>query len=147
MPSRHEIEIPSPAAVNALVAEVYPSISTQGFRCEEMGPSTSVVRWPLDRAELRPGGLISGPTQFAVADLALWFLAFTVMGLEPMAVTSNVTIDFLRPAAGGDLLGRGTLLRSGRTRMTGRVELWVDGAPERIVAHATGGYALLSLKE
>ncbi|MCP3937494.1 MAG: PaaI family thioesterase [Actinomycetia bacterium] len=136
--------VPSTEEVNALVAETYPAIYAEGMRCVEIAEGMAVARWPFDESKLRPGGLIAGPTQFAVADVALWYLAFSVIGLEPMAVTSNISIDFLRPATGSDLLGRATLLRAGRTRMTGRVDLWIDGSPERPVAHATGGYALLS---
>ena len=79
--------------------------------------------------------------QFTAADLALWYLSFTMLGLEPMAVTSDLSITFLRPAVGGDILAEAFLLRSGRTRLHGRVDLRVEGH-DRLVAHATGGYAL-----
>ena len=135
--------VPAPAEVNRFLSEVFPAAFADGYRCEETADGMAIARWLFDDSTLRPGGLISGPTQFALADTALWFLAFTVVGLAPMAVTSNITIDFLRPAAGGDLLARATRLRAGRTRITGRVDVWVEGAEDRIVAHATGGYALL----
>jgi acyl-coenzyme A thioesterase PaaI-like protein len=61
-----------------------------------------------------------------------------VVGLQPMAVTSDLHIVFLRPAAGGDLLARATLLRAGRTRISGRVEVWVEGSEDHPVAQATG---------
>ena len=102
------------------------------------------IRWSLDTRALRPGGLISGPTQFSAADLALWCLSFTVVGLAAMAVTSDLHITFLRPASGGDLLARADLLRAGKTRIVGRVALWIDGAEERPVSHASGTYALLA---
>jgi uncharacterized protein (TIGR00369 family) len=131
-----------PAAVDAFVAEVYPA-AARGFRCEAIGDGFAVVRWRLDEGELRPGQLVSGPTQFAAADLALWYLSFTVLGLAAMAVTSNLDIHFLRPARGGDLLARAELLRAGRTRITGRVLLWIDGEADRPVSHAVGSYARL----
>ena len=133
-----------PEEVNGFVAEVFPAAYRDGFRCDEMGASTTVARWAYDEAELRPGGLISGPTQFQLADIALWFVTFNRVGLEPMAVTSNMTIDFLRPATGGDLLAEATLLRAGRTKITGRVDLWVEGSRQTVVAHATGSYQLLT---
>ena len=135
--------VPTPGEVNRFVAEVFPAAFADGYRCEETAEGVAVARWLFDDSTLRPGGLISGPTQFALADIALWFLSFTALGLAPMAVTSNITIDFLRPAVGGDLLARATRLRAGRARITGRVDVWVAGAEDRIVAHATGGYALL----
>lgn len=131
-----------PAAVDAFVASVFPA-AARGFRCDAIGEGFAVARWTHDPAELRPGGLISGPTQFAAADLALWFLSFTVLGLAPMAVTADLHITFLRPALGGDLLARAELLRAGKTRLSGRVTAWIDGAADRPVSHAVGSYSLL----
>src|SRR6266571_6956434 len=124
----------TPEAVNAFFAEQYPSAYAIGYRCEEVGPGRVLARWTYDPTSLRPGGLISGPIQFGLADIALWFLSFTVVGLAPMAVTTDVHINFLRPAAGGDLLAEAALLRGGKTRITGEVRLWVDGARDRQVA-------------
>lgn len=132
----------TPAEVDAFVSAEYPTVHRGGFRCEAVAAGTATSRWTHDASALRPGGLISGPTQFTAADLALWYLSFTIVGLQPMAVTSDLSITFLRPAAGGDLLATARLLRAGRTRISGRVDLWVDG-DERLVSHATGSYAVL----
>lgn len=134
----------TPAAVDAFVASVYPAASGRSFSCDAIGAGFAVARWRHDAGELRPGGLISGPTQFATADLALWFVSFTVLGLAAMAVTSDLHINFLRPARGGDLIARAELLRAGKTRITGRVLLWIEGAQDRPVSHATGSYARLT---
>lgn len=134
----------TPAEVDAFVAEVYPDAHGAGYRCQEVGEGFAVARWTYDPSTLRPGGLISGPTQFGIADIALWYLSFTVLGLAPMAVTSDVHIVFLRPAAGGDLLARAELLRAGRTRINGQVRVWVEDDPQRPVAHVVGGYAVLA---
>lgn len=134
------VELPTPAAVDAFVAREFPSAYASGKRCVEIGRDHTIARWIYDPATLRPGGFISGPTQFALADTTLWFLSFTVLGLAPMAVTSEINIQFLRPAVGGDLLARADLLRAGKHRITGTVRLWVDGAPDRPVSHAVGSY-------
>ena len=137
------IEIPTPAAVNEFFAREFPSAHAVGHRCVETGEGVAVARWPYDPTQLRPGSLISGPTQFAIADLAFWFMTFTVVGLAPMAVTSELYIQFLRPAVGGDLLARAELLRAGKSKIAGVVRIWVDGAPERPVSHVTGSYVHL----
>lgn len=137
------MDIPSVDAVNELVHRTYPATRDDGFRCVDIGDGYAVARWAYDPALDRPGGIISGPTVFTACDCALWFLSFTVVGLEPMAVTSDLHITFLRPAMGGDLLARAELIRSGRTRITGDVRVWVDGHADRQVAHAVGSYALL----
>ena len=131
----------TPGEVNAFVAEVYPSSHADGTRCVELGKGMAVVEWPFDESTLRPGGYISGPRMFGLADSALWFATFTVIGLEAMAVTSEMSIRFLRPARNGNLLARANLNSVSTRRLVGTVELWVDGAPDRLVAVAQGSYA------
>ncbi len=127
--------------LNEFLRDAFPSSYRQGYRCETIGEREATVRWPYDERELRPGGYISGPTQFAAADMALWFAVFTVLGVEPMSVTSDLAITFLRPAVGGDLLARARLRRVGSTRIYGDVDVWVDGSEDKPTAHATGHYS------
>ena len=140
---RASIEIPTPAEINEFFVREFPAAHGSGIRCMESGPGFAVSRWSYDATSLRPGGFISGPTQFALADTALWFLSFTVLGLAPMAVTSELYISFLRPAVGGDLLARCELLRAGKTAIKATVRLWVDGAPDKPVSFVTGSYIQL----
>jgi len=140
---RVPIDIPTPTAINEFLAREFPFAHAGGHRCVESGPGSVVARWTHDPATLRPGGLIAGTTQFALADLAFWFLTFTVLGLAPMAVTSELTISYLRPAVGADLFARAELLRAGKTKITGTVRLWVDGAPDKLVSHVVGSYMQL----
>jgi uncharacterized protein (TIGR00369 family) len=134
----------SPDEVNAFISAEYPSSFAAGYRTDDLGDGFAQVRWRYDPTTLRPGGFISGPTQFTVADMALWVLSFTILGLQPMAVTSDVHITFLRPAVGGDLIGRAELLRAGSSRITGQVRVWVDGNEGRPVSYAVGGYSVLA---
>jgi uncharacterized protein (TIGR00369 family) len=136
----------TPDAVDGFLAEHYPDAFVSGYRCDAIGGRSARARWLYDPGALRPGKLIAGPTQFGLADVALWFASFTVLGLAPMAVTSDLHITFLRPARGGDLLAEAALLRAGRTRLAGEVRLWVDGAPDRLVSHAVGSYAVLAVE-
>lgn len=131
----------TPEEVNSFVADVYPSSYADGTRCLELGEGMAVARWPYDESELRPGSYISGPRMFALADSALWFATFTVVGLEAMAVTSELSIRFLRPAQHGDLLARAVLNSVSTRRLVGTVEIWVNGTPDRLVAAAQGSYA------
>ncbi len=136
---------PSAASVsemNDFVAANYPALSRTKVRCTRAVSGEVGTVWPYQEEELRPGGYISGVTQFALADASLWFLTFSLIGLEPMAVTSDLQLTFLRPALGGDLHGLGTLLSRGRRRVHGAVKLWVGEDPDRLVAHATGTYVV-----
>ncbi len=131
---------PTPEDINRFLAEEFPAVGD--VQCAEVGERHAVARWSYDPAALRPGGLIPGPTQFALADTALYFAVFGAIGIEPMAVTSELAIRFLRPAAGGDLYARAELLHVGERRLYGSVDLWVGDAVDRPVSHATGTYVL-----
>lgn len=127
--------------VNRMIREGFPSAWEDGARCESLADGEAVVRQLYRPEGNRPGGYIPGPTQFAVADLALWCAVFTRIGLEPMSVTSDLHIHFLRPAVGGDLMARCKILRVGKSRIHGTVDVWIDGDPDRLVAHAVGAYS------
>ena len=130
----------SPEQIHEFMRAQFPN-ATSGIECLEVGDHHAVARWTYDSVGLRPGGLISGPTIFALADTALYFAVFGAIGIEPMAVTADLSMAFLRPARGGDLLARADLSHIGPARIHGSVDLWVDGYPDRPVARATGTYA------
>ena len=89
---------------------------------------------------IRPGGYVSGPTQFAIADAALWYALFGAVGIEAMALTSELSIRFLRPAVGSALMARAELDHVGRRRVVGTVTMWMDDTPGRRVSVAQGTY-------
>jgi len=66
-------------------------------------------------AQLRPGGFINGPTQMGLADQAAYAVIFTLLGPVPMALTSNLNIDFLRPCQGNKLIAEGEMIKMGRS--------------------------------
>lgn len=130
-----------PAEVDALVGEQFPAAYQAGYRCLQLGERWALARWQHDPTVLRPGGYVSGLTLFGLADIALWFATFTVVGLEPMAVTSDLSISFLRPAVGRSVLGRAQILRAGSSRIYGQIDMWLEGDESRLVAQAHGNYS------
>ena len=131
---------PSPDEINRMVAEAFPGSDVE---CAEVGQRHALARLPVAPNAIRPGGFISGPTQFAVADAALWYLVFAATGrVEPMALTSELSIRYLRPAQGSVLWGRATLDAAGRRNVVGSIRLWVDDAEDRTVSVAQGTYVL-----
>ena len=100
------------------------------------------VRHSLDEGDLRPGGTVSGPVMFAVADLALYVAILGEIGLVPLAVTTNLSINFLnKPSAEKDLIGECRLIKVGKGLIMGDVFIYSEGQ-EQPVAHATGTYAI-----
>ena len=109
---------------------------------EAVGKDSATVRHPVGVAELRPGGTVSGPVMVFVADVALYVAILRRIGIVPLAVTTSLTINFLRkPSADADILGVCTLLKVGRTLAIGEVSIYSEGSPDP-VAHAVGTYAI-----
>lgn len=128
------------AAVNASMPDVW--AGAPGV-CLELSPAHAIIEFSMDNVSLRPGGFVPGPTQFAAADLALWFLVFGAIDrVEPMALTSELSIRFLRPGVGARVFARATLDRAGRSAVVGTVKVWTDDNEDRPCATAQGSYAL-----
>lgn len=106
-----------------------------------------VLRMPVIDANLRPGGTVSGPTMMALADVAVYVAILAKIGIVPLAVTTNFSINFLqKPIAGCDLIAKCKLLKSGRTLMIGEVSLYSDGMND-VIAHAVATYAIPPKRE
>jgi len=66
-----------------------------------------VVRLRVSERHLRPGGTVSGPSMFALADVGMYLAILARLGPVALAVTTNCSIDFMRkPAAGADLIAK-----------------------------------------
>ena len=111
-----------------------------GNECVEIGARHAVGRYAVDQRKLRPGGYISGPTQFGLADAVLWYALFGAVGIEPMAVTSELSIRFMRPAIGEVLFARADLHIVGKRSVVGTIEVWVDDRRDKVTAVAQGTY-------
>jgi uncharacterized protein (TIGR00369 family) len=128
------------ADIERFLTEEFPQV--EGFtRIEDVGEDTVRLRLPYRDAFLRPGGTLSGPTLMTLADTAMYFLVLAQVGPVALAVTTNLTIHFLRRPAPRDLIAEARLLRLGGRSAVGDVVMRSDGDPAP-VAHATVAYAL-----
>jgi acyl-coenzyme A thioesterase PaaI-like protein len=127
-------------AVNAFVNDCYPEL---GSRCVDIGQDFAVAEYDLNGITRRPGGYISGPDQFRLADAVFWFLTFGVIGrMEQMNVTSELSIRYVRPALGEQLFARARLEARTRRSVVGSVWLWCDRDEARKVSVCQGTYSL-----
>jgi acyl-coenzyme A thioesterase PaaI-like protein len=109
---------------------------------EEVGDRSATVSHPIGPAQLRPGDTVSGPLLMAVADVALYVAILSTIGLVPLAVTTSLTINFLRkPSARNPIVGVCRLMKVGRILVVGEVALYSD-RKEEMVAHAVGTYSI-----
>lgn len=120
------------AALNAFLARVFPQVSGQ-YRVEHVDQSGLIARLIATDLHLRPGGTISGPSMFGLADVAIYCVILSRIGPVELAVTTNASIDFMRkPEAGRDLIAECRLLKLGRSLAVAEALLRSDGMPEPV---------------
>jgi uncharacterized protein (TIGR00369 family) len=129
------------AGLHAFMLRAFPQVA-EDFRIEALGRDAISVRLFAAERHLRPGGTVSGPAMFALADVAVYLMVLARLGPVALAVTTNASIDFLRkPEAGRDLLAEGRLLKLGRALAVGDVLIRADGMPA-VVARASATYSI-----
>jgi uncharacterized protein (TIGR00369 family) len=99
------------------------------------------VRRKFNAKSLRPGGTISGPTMMALTDFSMYVAVLASIGPVPLAVTTNLNINFLRKPSQRDLIAEVRLIKLGKRLAVGDVEIYSDGE-EEMVAHATSTYSI-----
>jgi uncharacterized protein (TIGR00369 family) len=99
------------------------------------------VRRKFRESSLRPGGTISGPTMMALTDFAMYVAILASVGPVPLAVTTNLNINFLRKPAQRDLIAETKLIKLGKRLAVGDVAIYSEGEDE-MVAHATSTYSI-----
>lgn len=111
------------------------------WRFESFQRGRARLRLAYDEAFVRPGGTISGPTLFALADLALYAAVLSEVGPVPLAVTTDMTIHFLRRPSPAALVADATILKAGQKLVYGQIGISSE-ADDALVCHATGTYAV-----
>lgn len=112
------------------------------FVVEKIEGDEAVLRLLVRDQHLRPGGTVSGPAMFGLADVTAYILTLAKIGPQAMTVTTNCAIDFMRkPASGVDLLAHGRLLKMGRQLSVSEVTLFSEGH-DKAVARASLTYAI-----
>jgi len=112
-----------------------------GLTIEDVWHGGGRVRQAFQPQFVRPGGTISGPTMMALADVAMYVGILASIGPVPLAVTINLSINFLRKPAACDLIAECRLLKLGKRLATGEVSIFSDGMAEP-VAHVTSTYSI-----
>jgi uncharacterized protein (TIGR00369 family) len=125
----------------AFMRQVFEQVADD-FNVDEVEPNAVTMRLKITDKHLRPGGTVSGPSMFALADVAAYIVTLAMIGPKALAVTTNCSMDFMRkPAAGVDLIATAKLLKLGRQLSVSHVLIYSEGMDEP-VAQATMTYAL-----
>ena len=128
--------------LTVFLAREFPQVAPD-IVIEALGPMTATMRLKRDEKHLRPGGTMSGPSMALLADVTAYVALLGMVGEKALAVTTNLSLNFMRKPANVDLLCDGRLLKLGKRLAVGDAVLYSEGgSPDEPVCHATFTYAL-----
>ena len=131
--------------LNDYLQEVFPQVWDQ-FEIMEMDGRYTTMRLRVSDGHLRPGGTVSGPSMFGLADVSAYVATLACVGKQALAVTTNCSIDFMRkPVANRDLIARAELLKLGKALSVVDVRIASEGS-EDLVARASLTYSIPPVK-
>lgn len=127
--------------LEAYLAEIFPQIADD-FAIDALSEQGITMRLKVAERHLRPGGTVSGPSMFALADVTVYALVLSRLGPKALAVTTNCSLDFMRkPEADRDIVASGQLLKLGRSLAVGDVQMASAGS-DKLVARSTMTYSI-----
>ncbi|MHA6643306.1 PaaI family thioesterase [Mesorhizobium sp. A623] len=131
------------AEVNELMNSAFPQLNEgrRFYETVEVFPGGCTVRLNAEERHLRPGGTVSGPSLFTLADIGGYACVLSHAGPDALSVTVNLNINFMRKAEAGPIDGRCRILKLGKSLMVFDIDI-VAGADRHMVAHATGTYSI-----
>ncbi len=128
---------------NQFVREELPFARVFQITAVNLDREAAVLCAPHHEDSLRPGGTISGPVMMGLADAALYAVILANIGRVELAVTTNLSINFLRKPAPGDLFCRATILKLGKRLAVCEAHIYSEeGEHQNVVAHVTGTYSI-----
>lgn len=123
----------------ALLDTHHPFAKLLGIEIREIGFGRATLALPPNPDFQRLGGIIAGPMLMGLADLAMYAAVVGATG-NAEAVTSSLTMNFLRKSPPGVILAHAKVLKTGRL-CAGDVVLTAEGSHEAI-AHSISTWSL-----
>jgi uncharacterized protein (TIGR00369 family) len=114
-----------------------------GMQVESIEEGMCKVRLPFRKSLLRPGGTVSGPALMGLADFGMYVAVLSAIGRVELAVTTSLSINFLRKPGPTDVIADCRLIKLGKRLAYGEVFLYSEGASDdEPVAHVTATYSI-----
>ena len=131
------------AEIDGFLRQEFPQLFIQGemFSVTEIGAGSCRMRMAYHESQLRPGGTISGPAMMQLADVSIWVALLGAIGAVPLAVTTNLSINFLRKPEPRALISTCRMMKIGKSLAVGEASLTSEGSDD-VVAHAVATYAI-----
>ncbi len=124
-----------------IMRDSLPFAAAFGAEIIEMGEGRAVAALPFKSDFLRPGGTIGGPLLMMLADLVVYAAVLSAIGPVELAVTTSLTINFLRKPPPAAIRAEAKLLKLGSRLAVGEVALFTQGDGE-MVAHVVATYSI-----
>lgn len=128
-------------ALNAFLQSLFPGGREGLAHVESVAPGHARLSQMPGQGNLRPGGIVSGPTLMTLADTAAYVMTLAHIGPVAMTVTSSLTYQFLRACPVERIHADVRLLKLGRRLSVSDVQIWTE-SPDRLVGQATVTYAI-----
>jgi len=128
--------------LEAYLRQVFPQADDYGWRTVSLGEGEMEMAMRVSDRNLRPGGTVSGPTMFALADVTAYALVLAHVGEVALAVTTSLNINFLSKPAPGDLIAKGRLIKLGKRLAICEIHMYSASDPGTMVAQATATYSI-----
>ncbi|MCA0047382.1 PaaI family thioesterase [Mesorhizobium sp. B283B1A] len=144
MPAQTKLEpVLTAAQVNTLMETEFPQLNERvaAYEAIDVFPGGCIVRLNAGEQHLRPGGTVSGPALFTLADIGGYVCVLSHAGPDALSVTTNLNINFVRKAEAGPIDGHCRILKLGKGLMVFDIDI-VAGPEGHTIAHATGTYSI-----
>lgn len=129
-------------AVSAFWDEHFPQIQKgRDVTILSIGPGEAVLRLSPGEHHLRPGGTVSGPTLVTLADVTAYAALLAHVGPEPLIVTTNLNVNFMRRSRPVPIIAKCRIMKLGQRLAVVDVEIRPEAGGD-IIAHATATYSI-----
>jgi uncharacterized protein (TIGR00369 family) len=124
-----------------IMRDSLPFAAAFGAEVAEMGDGRAVATLPFKSDFLRPGGTIGGPLLMMLADLVVYAAVLSAIGRVELAVTTSLTINFLRKPPPAAIRAEAKILKLGSRLAVAEVALFTEGDSD-MVAHVVATYSI-----
>jgi len=111
------------------------------FLVSKITESNLALKMIPGKYDVRPGGTLSGPTIFTLADLTAYIGILSRIGPVGLAVTTNINMSFLRKPPPSPIIGHCQILKMGKRLATTAIAI-TDESSDFLYAHATATYSI-----
>lgn len=126
--------------MNTFLDEVFPEASAR-YEIRELSSMRAIVGKPFHPKDKRPGGTLSGPSMFELADIAFYVATLAMIGPKALTVTTSASINFMRKPDAAGMWAEARILKLGKTLCVGDVMMYSDGH-DKPVSHANITYSI-----